>query len=63
MHDITGMYKGVEHKHSKKYADLADIIGDCAKKYIEDVNDGVFPTNKNSFIVDDAVIEQLEKNF
>ncbi len=61
--DITGMFKGIERKHSKKYANLADTIENCAKEYINDINEGLFPTNKNSFIVDDEIIEKLEKSF
>ncbi|MDP4094636.1 MAG: 3-methyl-2-oxobutanoate hydroxymethyltransferase [Bacillota bacterium] len=59
--DITGMFRGIERKHSKKYADVGGMIEYSAKEYIREVNEGIFPAEKNSFIIDEEIIEQLKK--
>jgi 3-methyl-2-oxobutanoate hydroxymethyltransferase len=61
--DILGMFKDVNKKHSKKYADLNKIIDEAVKAYIIDVKEGSFPTEKNSFIMEDEIIETLRGNF
>jgi 3-methyl-2-oxobutanoate hydroxymethyltransferase len=61
--DILGMFKDVNKKHSKKYADLNNIINEAVKSYISDINEGVFPTEKNSFIMDDEIIDKLRSNY
>ncbi len=59
--DITGLFRDFSPKHSKRYANVGDEIENAAKKYIEEVSNSVFPTEKNSFIIDDDVIEMLKK--
>jgi len=49
VNDMLGMDVGYSPKHSKKYADLNEVIGDAVRRYIEDVRDGRFPTDKHSF--------------
>ncbi|RXE59740.1 3-methyl-2-oxobutanoate hydroxymethyltransferase [Acetivibrio mesophilus] len=59
--DVTGMFRDFTPKHVKKYTDMGAAIDMAAKSYIEEVQNGVFPTEKNSFTVDDSIIEELEK--
>ena len=51
-HDILGYTP--EHcptlKHAKRYADLHTIISDATKKYVQEVQDGVFPADEHSFL-------------
>lgn len=61
--DILGMSKDINKKHSKRYADLNTIIDEAVKSYIKDVKEGSFPTEKNSFIMEDEIIETLRGNF
>jgi len=60
-HDILGVYRDFSPKHSKKYADVGDIMKKAATDYINETKSGVFPTEKNSFIIDDEILEQLKK--
>ena len=60
-HDILGVYRDFSPKHSKKYADLGEIIKNAATDYIRETRSGVFPTEKNSFIIDEDILKQLEK--
>ncbi|MCX8130225.1 MAG: 3-methyl-2-oxobutanoate hydroxymethyltransferase [Clostridia bacterium] len=59
--DILGMFRDFTPKHTKKYADMGAALIEAVKSYINEVESGVFPTEKNSFIVDDEVIKRLEK--
>lgn len=61
--DILGMFKDAGKKHSKKYADLHPLIENAVKEYVKEVEDGIFPTEKNSFIIEDSVIEELDRRF
>lgn len=59
--DIMGMFRDFTPRHVKKYADMGNALSEAAKMYIDEVVGQVFPTEKNSFVVDDEVIRQLEK--
>jgi len=62
-HDIFGMFPGIERKHSRTYINAGEMIKKAARQYVEDVQQGIFPTEKNSFIIDEEVIAKLEKEF
>ncbi len=49
-------------KHAKQYAQMAEGITKAVTEYYEDVKAGRFPTEKYSFIIDQAVIDELEKH-
>jgi len=61
IHDIIGMFRDFVPRHTKRYADVGEVLENSVKSYIKDVTEGVFPTEKNSFTVEDEVIEALEK--
>ena len=47
--DIFGKFKDFSPKFARKYANLAQIIEDSSKKYIEDVRNKNFPNESESF--------------
>lgn len=61
MHDIIGMFRDFTPRHTKRYMDMGSALESSVKSYISDVMEGSFPTEKNSFTVEDEVIEALEK--
>lgn len=61
IHDLTGMFKDFTPKHVKKYAEIGETVSTAVKSYIDEVKNGVFPTEKNSFKVDDWIIDELDK--
>ncbi len=61
--DIIGMFRDFSPKHSKKYYDAGMAVEEAAKSYIKEINEGIFPTEKNSFIVEDSIIEKLRGEF
>jgi 3-methyl-2-oxobutanoate hydroxymethyltransferase len=61
--EITGLYTDFTPKHTKRFADLGSLFIDAAKTYIKEIEEGSFPTEKNSFTVDDKVLEQISESF
>lgn len=58
-HDVLGLFDAFIPRHTKRYADLSKVIQDALTQYREDVQAGIFPTDANSFTMDDAVIQAL----
>jgi 3-methyl-2-oxobutanoate hydroxymethyltransferase len=61
INDILGSYTGYIPKHAKQYVKLIDIISDAVSQYRDEVATGKFPTEANSFAIDDTVMTELEK--
>ncbi|MEI6703889.1 MAG: 3-methyl-2-oxobutanoate hydroxymethyltransferase [Deltaproteobacteria bacterium] len=49
IHDILGLCEKYSPKFVKRYADLAPIISDAVKRYVDEVRAGEFPTEEHSF--------------
>ena len=49
MHDMLGINKDFSPRFLRRYADLHDVIEDAVKHYIQDVKDGDFPNEKESY--------------
>jgi 3-methyl-2-oxobutanoate hydroxymethyltransferase len=47
-------------KIAKQYINLNEIIAGAVNSYQNEVKSGAFPTRENSFIIDDAVLEQVK---
>jgi len=47
-------------KHAKQYAKIIDIMSKALAEYLEEVKAGNFPTEKNSYIIDPSVIDELK---
>ncbi len=48
-------------KHAKQYAKLADIIRNAVTEFYNEVKTGSFPTDKQSFSVDESILAELTK--
>jgi len=59
--DILGLFTDFVPKHAKQYARVADIMSNAICEYCNDVKDGSFPTDKQSFSMDEGVITELKK--
>lgn len=57
--DMLGMFGGFVPKFVKKYANLGDDMKAAFRKYIEEVNDGVFPAQEHTFAISDEVLDKL----
>ena len=59
-HDMLGIYDDCRAmKHAKAYANLGATIRDAVRQYIAEVESGAFPTEENSFPMDEATLREL----
>ncbi len=59
IHDMLGLFTDFVPKHARQYAHLADVISDALSRYADEVRNGSFPSAKESFKMDEAVLEGL----
>ena len=58
-HDLMGLFTDFVPKHARQYAHLAEAIKGAAAEYIADVQAGSFPTDKESFEMDESALAEL----
>ena len=61
--DVLGWFSDFVPKHARRYADLANIAGSAIREYVEDVQGGRFPTDKESVSVSADVLREIETTF
>ena len=59
-HDIFGVYTEFLPKHAKRYLNLSDILGDALSSYLKEVKKGEFPTEAESFGMDEKILADLD---
>lgn len=57
--DMLGMFSNISPKFVKKFAEVGESMKNGFKKYIEEVNNGVFPSQEHTFSIDDKIIDKL----
>jgi 3-methyl-2-oxobutanoate hydroxymethyltransferase len=57
-HDLLGLYPDLQPKHARRYAELGDTMVDAVRRYADDVRAGRFPTDKESFLMDERVFKE-----
>ncbi|MFA5368166.1 MAG: 3-methyl-2-oxobutanoate hydroxymethyltransferase [Dehalococcoidia bacterium] len=60
INDLLGFYTDFVPKHAKQYAKLHESISASLSEYIAEVKAGKFPTTKQSYEMDAAVLAQIE---
>jgi len=61
INDILGSFTDFVPKHAKQYAKLADIIRNAVTEYHNEVKAGSFPTDEQSFSMDESILAELTK--
>ena len=61
INDILGSYTDFVPKHTKQYTKLADIMSSAITEYYNEVKAGTFPTDKQSFSMDESILAGLTK--
>src|SRR5205823_13439452 len=61
-HDLLGMYAGRTPRFVKRYAELADQIGDAVAQYASDVRTGAFPEEKHTYGISPEELERFESS-
>jgi 3-methyl-2-oxobutanoate hydroxymethyltransferase len=60
-HDLLALYSAFVPKHAKQYAQIGDAIKAAVSQYTAEVRGGQFPTSKESFRMDERVLEELAR--
>jgi len=60
IHDVLGLFTDFVPKHAKQYVKLAEQIQQAVTSYAEEVRGGTFPTEKQSFPMDENILENLK---
>ncbi len=58
-HDLLGLFTDFVPKHAKRYAQIGDAIKEAVSRYVAEVQDSAFPTEKESFFVDESAFSEL----
>jgi 3-methyl-2-oxobutanoate hydroxymethyltransferase len=54
-HDVVGLNQGPAPRFVRRYADVAGVISDATKRFIEDVRSGAFPSEAETYSMPSAV--------
>jgi len=60
INDILGSFTDFVPKHAKQYVKLADIIRQAVDQFHSEVTAGTFPTEKQSFSMDESILAELK---
>jgi len=60
INDMLGSYSDFVPKHAKQYVKLTDIMKNAITEYKKEVEAGTFPTDKQSFTMDESVLVELK---
>jgi len=58
-HDVLGLLDNIAPKHAKRFANLSDEIKQAVSSYAAEVHEGSFPTEANSFTMDESTLAEL----
>jgi len=61
INDILGSFADFVPKHAKQYTKLTDIMSSAITEYYNEVKDSSFPTDKQSFSMDESILVELAK--
>lgn len=62
-HDLVGFSNGYLPKFVKKYVDLHEVLSGAVKGYIDDVKEGKFPDDSNSYhLKSTKILDELKKS-
>lgn len=61
INDILGSFTDFVPKHAKQYAQVADIVRNAVTEYYGEVTAGAFPTDQQSFSMDESLLADLKK--
>ena len=58
-HDLLGLYTDFFPKHARRYAELAEVMGEAVASYVRDVQAQTFPSEEESFTMKESVLEEV----
>lgn len=63
INDLIALDGSFRPKHSNVYSEVGNLIKESAGKFVDDVKQISFPTEKNTFNISDDVIKEIKKKF
>lgn len=63
LHDLLGLFTDFVPRHAKQYANLAPVITEAFARYAAEVRAGIFPTDRESFAMDESLLAGLENPY
>lgn len=60
INDMLGSFSDFVPKHAKQYVKLTEIISNAVTTYFDEVKSGSFPTEKQSFSMDEDILKELK---
>lgn len=61
--DLLGMYEKIKPKFVKQYMNLSEEIVKAVENYKKEIDAGLFPTQENSFSMDENELKKLREEF
>ena len=58
-HDLLGLFTDFVPKHAKRYAQAGEAIKQAVSEYVAEVREGAFPTERESFFIDESAFSEL----
>ena len=58
--DMLGMYSDFTPKFVKKFSNVSEVMKAAFAQYIEEVQNGVFPSEEHCYAIDSTIIEKLQ---
>lgn len=63
IHDMLGLFTDFVPKHVRRYAQLADVMTNALTAYAQEVREGSFPSAKESFKMDETLLDGLADGY
>jgi len=60
-HDLLGLFEEFVPKHAKRYAQLGEVIKVAVGRYVAEVKEGAFPSERESIFVDEPALSELTR--
>ncbi len=60
-HDMLGLFTDFVPRHAKRYAAVGEVVKEAVSQYVAEVQDGAFPTERESFYVDESAAAELTR--
>lgn len=60
-HDMLGLFTDFVPKHAKRYAEVGVAVRQAVARYVAEVRAGDFPTERESFFVDESAFSELAR--
>ena len=58
-HDLLGLFTDFVPRHTRRYANLSEVVGQATSEYVRDVQARAFPADEHSFSMDLDVLDEI----